>query len=173
MQRLPGIPNYRLYRKDRDANGGGSCIYVHVNHAAQLKGGFCLPDSLGVTLALDSGDVHLICTVYIDLRVPPVSRTGGWERNCINFHRVTGIMWLYWATSIFQTYAGLLKRFVVRLIPPTKTYKIKRILWIVSHTVASEGTSQMKSQGDGWWTMYFKNQLWTGCSPRTLIWSSR
>ena len=56
-----GIPNYRLYRKDRDANGGGSCIYVHVKHAAQLMGGFCLLDSLGVTLTLDSGDVHLVC----------------------------------------------------------------------------------------------------------------
>ena len=55
------IPNYRIFRNERDTHGGGSCIYVHMRYNAQILETFSLRDSLGVKVFLNSGDVNIVC----------------------------------------------------------------------------------------------------------------
>ena len=165
-----GIPNYRLYRKDRDANGGGSCIYVHVKHAAQLMGGFCLPDSLGVTLALDSGDVHLIC-IYR----PPCS-TNEQDRRMREQ--------LYQLPSSDRDHVFILGDF-----------NLPNVCWCTGSICGPNGTSDknLQNQKDFIHCFTYCGFTWhiadeitrrrmvndvlqestTRCSPRTLTWSSR
>lgn len=55
------IPNYKIYMNDRNSNGGGSCIYVHVRHTAQVMENVSTHDLVGLTVFLDSGKLHLVC----------------------------------------------------------------------------------------------------------------
>lgn len=55
------IPNYDVFRADRNIYGGGSIIYVNSRLLAIRMESFCVTDCLGVSFETIKGKIHVVC----------------------------------------------------------------------------------------------------------------